>query len=93
MLCPKCYGKGERGSVEWNGVALCLECQGSGIVSCCDTAGSEFPWEAMGQDFDAARALLPREMTGFFAHLTEAQRRAVLAYRGEEGHGDPSFLG
>jgi hypothetical protein len=35
---------------------------------------------------------VPRPMTGLFAHLTEAQRRAVLAYRGEEGHGDPSFL-
>ena len=35
---------------------------------------------------------VPRPMTGLFAHLTDAQKRAALAYRGEEGHGDPAFL-
>jgi hypothetical protein len=33
-----------------------------------------------------------RPMTGLFAQLTKAQQKVVLAYRGEEGHGDPSFL-
>lgn len=41
MICEHCYGKGERGSVEWDGVRVCPECQGSGIVSCCDTAGAQ----------------------------------------------------
>jgi len=40
MVCEYCYGKGERGSIEWRGVKICPECQGSGIVSCCDTAGA-----------------------------------------------------
>jgi RecJ-like exonuclease len=40
MVCPKCYGMG------WACIAgkmhskPCPECQGSGIVSCCDTAGA-----------------------------------------------------
>ena len=40
MVCPYCYGKGERGSIEWGAVKICPECQGSGILSCCDTAGA-----------------------------------------------------
>ena len=34
----------------------------------------------------------PREMTGFFAHLTPEQKAKALAYRGPENHGDPAFL-
>jgi hypothetical protein len=34
----------------------------------------------------------PRPMTGFIATLTPEQRKAALAYRGPEGHGDPAFL-
>ena len=33
----------------------------------------------------------PRAMTGFFAHLSEDQKRASLAYRGDENHGDENF--
>lgn len=40
MICEHCYGKGIRGSVEWNDARCCPECHGSGIVSCCDTAGA-----------------------------------------------------
>ena len=39
MICEHCYGKGMRGSVEWRGVKICPECQGSGIAYCCDKAG------------------------------------------------------
>jgi hypothetical protein len=33
-----------------------------------------------------------REMTGFFSSLSEEQKEAAMAYRGEEGHGDPRLL-
>jgi len=51
MICEHCYGKGERGSVEWKGVKICPDCQGSGIVHCCegecvDQAEKEKPHEA-----------------------------------------------
>ena len=32
-----------------------------------------------------------RPMRGFFAGLTEEHKRAALAYRGEENHGDQAF--
>lgn len=40
MVCPRCHGPGSiyAGS---NGWQPCPECQGCGIVSCCDTAGAE----------------------------------------------------
>lgn len=51
MICEHCYGKGVRGSVEWSDARRCPECQGPGIVSCCDTAGAymqpEEYWAAM----------------------------------------------
>jgi hypothetical protein len=34
---------------------------------------------------------LARPMRGFFAGLTEEQKRRALAYRGDENHGDPAF--
>jgi ribosomal protein S27AE len=55
MICPSCDGEGY---MRWNVVgepdalALipCLECFGSGIVSCCDTAGSiTFPVSNEGE--------------------------------------------
>jgi hypothetical protein len=33
----------------------------------------------------------PRPMTGFFATLTEEQKKLALEYRGNETHGDISF--
>lgn len=33
----------------------------------------------------------PREMTGFLATLTDAQKKRVLAYRGEDTVGDEAF--
>jgi hypothetical protein len=30
-------------------------------------------------------------MTGFFAGLSEDQKKAALAYKGDENHGDPAF--
>lgn len=36
MVCPDCYGTGAVG----RGGVICAECQGSGIISCCDTAGA-----------------------------------------------------
>lgn len=33
----------------------------------------------------------PRPTTGFFANLTPEQKKRVLAYRGEENHGDPKY--
>lgn len=33
-----------------------------------------------------------RPMTGFFAGLTAEQKKKALEYRGEETHGDKSFL-
>ena len=33
----------------------------------------------------------PRPMTGFFASLTEDQKKRALAYRGEENHGGSEF--
>lgn len=45
MICPTCQGEGYvRGWDPENAGALvmlpCLECNGSGVVSCCDAAGS-----------------------------------------------------
>ena len=39
MVCPRCYGPGSvyAGREGWQ---PCPECHGSGIVSCCDTAGA-----------------------------------------------------
>jgi len=45
MMCPDCHGTGSV-RYEWNPRARawitgpCPECNGSGIASCCDTAGS-----------------------------------------------------
>ena len=39
MICPECNGKG-RIKLFRHGRMPCLECNGSGIVSCCDAAGS-----------------------------------------------------
>jgi hypothetical protein len=33
-----------------------------------------------------------RPMSGFFAGLSAEQKRKALEYRGEESHGDKSFL-
>lgn len=33
-----------------------------------------------------------RPMTGFFAGLTEEQKKKALAYRGEDSHGEEAFL-
>ncbi|MFN3130567.1 hypothetical protein [Roseibium sp.] len=33
----------------------------------------------------------PRPMTGFFANLTDEQKRKALDYRGEELHGSEDF--
>ncbi|MET4788264.1 hypothetical protein ABIF64_000442 [Bradyrhizobium japonicum] len=33
-----------------------------------------------------------RPMTGFFAGLTPEQKKKALEYRGEEAHGDKTFL-
>ncbi len=34
----------------------------------------------------------PREMTGLFGSLSEKQRVDALRYRGEENHGDRTYL-
>ena len=34
----------------------------------------------------------PREMTGFFAGLTDEQKAAALSYDGPESHGDAALL-
>ncbi len=33
----------------------------------------------------------PRPMTGFFATLSDEQKKLALSYRGEETHGDAHF--
>lgn len=33
----------------------------------------------------------PRKMTGFFAQLTEEQKKFALSYQGAENHGNPEF--
>lgn len=33
----------------------------------------------------------PRPMTGFFATLTDEQKKLALKYRGDDTHGDKSF--
>ncbi len=33
----------------------------------------------------------PREITGFFDHLTPEQQAKALGYRGPENHGHPEF--
>jgi hypothetical protein len=49
MICPLCFGRGkfpvvrvrsEDGSFVVTQELPCPECQGSGIASCCDTAGN-----------------------------------------------------
>jgi len=40
MICPTCQGDG-REYIGW-AFAVCSECYGSGIVSCCDKAGDNF---------------------------------------------------
>jgi len=52
MNCPKCYGRGRvtskadfrqgRTKITLDEISQCPECQGSGIVSCCDTAGEGY---------------------------------------------------
>ena len=47
MICETCEGEGyRRGTDPANPGALvmlpCLECYGSGIASCCDTAGAHY---------------------------------------------------
>lgn len=41
MRCPRCHGK------KWH---HCLLCYGSGIVSCCDTAGENYNQEKQLDD-------------------------------------------
>ena len=45
MICEACHGEGLVWAVAYSAVnrAPCRECNGSGIVSCCDTAGSTEP--------------------------------------------------
>ena len=57
-----------------------------------DWTFSWFRWEAKTLREPEPINGAPRPMTGFFAHLSDAQKRDALAYRGDEGHGDPSFL-
>ena len=33
----------------------------------------------------------PRPMTGFFTTLTDNQKKAALAHRGDDSYGDPAF--
>jgi len=46
MICEHCYGKGERGSVEWRGVKICPNCQHFGIVHCCEGEFVDFVLKA-----------------------------------------------
>ena len=43
MVCQSCYRHGYVRKLELYrfGLVVCRECQGCGIVSCCDTAGAE----------------------------------------------------
>lgn len=34
----------------------------------------------------------PRPLVGFFAGLTEEQKKRVLAFKGDESFGEPEFL-
>lgn len=34
---------------------------------------------------------VPRPLVGLFAQLTSEQKKAALAYRGPEAHGEPAF--
>lgn len=34
----------------------------------------------------------PRKMTGFFAQLTDEQKKKALEYTGDESHGEPDLL-
>jgi hypothetical protein len=63
MICEHCYGKGERGSVCWIGTKICPECQGSGIVSCCDTAGASEPLSDFGYTPDDLAGSLEDDAT------------------------------
>ena len=67
MVCPKCYGLG---CSCHDPRVPCPECQGSGIVSCCDTAGA-------GGDVDAQHGETAQER----AALNEwafAQQQALM---------------
>jgi hypothetical protein len=51
MNCPRCAGSGRRvichePMVDYSS-GPCPECQGSGIVSCCDTAGAHMTEESL----------------------------------------------
>lgn len=61
MICEHCYGNGERGSVLWKGIRVCPECQGSGIVSCCDTAGASEAQYLRPEDYWADVAKVERD--------------------------------
>lgn len=55
--CEKCHGSGLSRQVQeggYNTFNVC-ECQGSGIVNCCDTAGAQYTtpedyWRAQGAE-------------------------------------------
>ena len=58
MICEHCYGKGERGSVEWRGVKICPNCQGCGIVHCCEGARANPHFGSTLEDFLEAEGIL-----------------------------------
>jgi hypothetical protein len=45
MICPTCHGKGLMAQVLGYPV-VCADCNGSGVASCCDAAGSSSPGDA-----------------------------------------------
>lgn len=57
-----------------------------------DNLWARLPFASARQKEPEPINAVPREMTGFFSSLTDEQKRAAFSYRGEEAHGDPSFL-
>ena len=92
MVCPKCAGSativGTRSPFSDDYVGPCPECRGSGIVSCCDSAGTavaENVWEAKMMGLWAPQeAPFTRpedywsEINGVLTDESREQRRKVL---------------
>ena len=54
MVCPTCHGTGSQRFERLGDFPAfstrCYECQGSGIVSCCDTAGATYSMVGMFEE-------------------------------------------
>ena len=96
MICEACEGEGW---IKANGppdnrylAALpCFECNGSGIASCCDAAGSQGPTKAPGYWMWETSGVLRPAVEAYLAgdvELTELQIAALRAYCRQWMEGD-----